>query len=35
MSKYTYPDGLKKLKACMDCHLVKTFSHIHKLSVVN
>ena len=26
MSKYTYPDGLKKLKACMDCHLVKTFS---------
>ena len=24
MSKYTFPKELKKLKACMDCHLIKT-----------
>ena len=24
MSRYCYPEELKKLKACVDCHLVKT-----------
>ena len=30
MSKYTYPKELKKLKACMDCHLVKTLPQFQK-----
>ena len=24
MSRYSYPEELKKLKACIDCHLVKS-----------
>ena len=30
MSKYTYPKELKKLKACVDCHLVKTLPQFQK-----
>ena len=26
MSNYTFPTELKKLKACTQCHLVKTYS---------
>ena len=29
-SKYTYPSELKKLKACVDCHLVKTLAQFNK-----
>ena len=29
-SKYTYPTDLKKLKACIDCHLVKTHGQFQK-----
>ena len=35
MSNYTYPTDLKKLKACMDCHLVKTISQFKKESCDN
>ena len=28
--KYTYPQELKKLKACTQCHLIKTYSQFHK-----
>ena len=30
MSNYTYPKELKKLKACVDCHLVKTMAQFQK-----
>ena len=30
MSKYLYPDELKRLKACISCHLVKTDSQFVK-----
>ena len=28
--KYTYPNELKKLKACTQCYLIKTYSQFHK-----
>ena len=27
---YLYPNGLKKLKACVDCHLIKTANQFQK-----
>ena len=30
MSKYLFPSELKKLKACTQCHLVKTSSQFQK-----
>ena len=30
MSNYTYPQELKKLKACVDCHLIKTLAQFQK-----
>ena len=30
MSNYLYPKELKKLKACIDCHLIKTLSQFQK-----
>ena len=30
MSNYLYPTDLKKLKACMDCHLIKTLQQFMK-----
>ena len=30
MSNYIYPKDLKKLKACVDCHLVKTLPQFQK-----
>ena len=30
MSKYLYPSELKKLKACIQCHLIKTNAQFQK-----
>ena len=30
MSKHLYPSELKKLKACTECHLVKTYNQFQK-----